>query len=276
MSVKRLVLACVFAAAVSACGQSKSNSETNRITAPTLVPSPASTSPTSVPHPAPSPSPANYAEKEGKTYFYVSAVSEEDQGKGKALGEVLPFRYRGEVEGVHTLELLGDEGRTLVTYECPTTCRIIKRRVGAKVERIPYERSSVIGSAFEDALSGRLLVASSKLRLATSTEDAIAASSSPSPAVAIPTAFRGEWNSDLAACGTGLNDSRLRIEPRQVRFYESDAAVTRLEQPSPRALRVTASFAGEGETWTDSFTLVLSRSGDELTIEGASRSRCPR
>lgn len=79
-----------------------------------------------------------------------------------------------------------------------------------------------------------------------------------------PELRRGEWNQELQACGTGLNDTPLRVERRKVCFYESDADVTSATIQNPRAVMLEASFAGEGEVWTDRFEMVLSRSGDQL------------
>lgn len=91
----------------------------------------------------------------------------------------------------------------------------------------------------------------------------------------IPAAFVGEWNANPDACGTGLSDSSLRIEPELIHFYESTGNVKRVKIVNSRTITVDASYAGEGQQWDDSRTLVLSRSGNELTIEGFTRTRCP-
>jgi hypothetical protein len=95
----------------------------------------------------------------------------------------------------------------------------------------------------------------------------------------VPVLFRGEWNEDLSACGSDSNDSRLRIYARKLAFYESDGEVKRVIFHNIRAITVRASFAGEGQVWDADQTLVLSRSGNDLTItkEGSSftRHRCP-
>lgn len=90
----------------------------------------------------------------------------------------------------------------------------------------------------------------------------------------IPAAFLGEWNERLADCGTGNNDTRLRIEPKRIRYYESDAEVRRVVIHNSRAVTVEASFAGEGETWNDTVQMVLSRSGADLTTGDLTRHRC--
>lgn len=98
--------------------------------------------------------------------------------------------------------------------------------------------------------------------------------------VQIPPAYLGEWNMDRAACGTGLNDSRLVLEPTRVRFYESVGDVSRVRIVPGGALEVTARFRGEGETWTDADRFVLSADGERLTSPAPSgpglvRRRCP-
>lgn len=196
--------------------------------------------------------------------MYISAVSEEDQKKGRAVGDVLMFRYLGEREEKHLLVRLEDDGSIMARYECASPCKVIKRTTNGAVERIPYDPSSVLGSVFEDALAGRLEIART-----TASKDTTAAST------AIPKPFQGEWNTDLAACGTGLNDSRLRITASEMQFYESTGKVTKVKSEGPRVISVTSSFSGEGEKWTNTEKLTLSPSGAELTIDGFARQRCP-
>jgi hypothetical protein len=206
----------------------------------------------------------HFDDQEGDTYFYASAVSEEDKKKGKAVGGVVNFRYLGESGGVHKIASVDDRGRALLRYECPTPCRIIKRTFDSEIERIPYDPQSVIGAAFEDALNGSLRVtrlsgADAKLRPSDNT---------------IPAAFIGEWNTDTGACGTDNNDSRLRISASHIRFYESDAEVQRVTVLNQRAIKVDASFAGEGQSWNDQVEFVLSRSGNDLSSGEIIRHRC--
>jgi hypothetical protein len=209
--------------------------------------------------------PANYEEKEGDTYFYVTAVSEEDRKTGKSAGNVVAFKYLGEKDGLYRLELVDDDGSRIGVSECPRQCKVIKStwRDGS-VKHVGFNPESVVGSAFEDAFNGHLKRAKSEPPL----------SKKESPTV-IPAAFLGEWNADKAACGTGLSDTRLRIEPKRLRFYESDGAVKRVTVHDDRSATVEASFSGEGQRWNDAVEMVLSRSGDELTIGDLTRSRCP-
>lgn len=93
---------------------------------------------------------------------------------------------------------------------------------------------------------------------------------------AIPAAFRGEWNGDLAACGSGRSESRLRIEADRVRFYESSGEVTGVRAEGERSVVVTARYTGEGDSWDRTDRLELSDDGRELRVGDAPvRYRCP-
>ena len=105
------------------------------------------------------------------------------------------------------------------------------------------------------------------------------AKSDPEAAAIIPARFHGEWNADLSACGTGLSETRLRIDAARLTFYESIGMVRRVEIESEQVVDVTAEYRGEGETWTDERRLSLSPDGASLTVTGQgstlTRSRCP-
>ena len=98
-------------------------------------------------------------------------------------------------------------------------------------------------------------------------------------ATAIPARFHGEWNQDLSACGTGASETRLRIGADRLRFYESAGEVREVDVVSDRLIEVTATYSGEGQTWTNERQLSLSPDGDTLTVTGdgatMTRSRCP-
>lgn len=207
-----------------------------------------------------------FEDREGDTYFYATAPTQEDENKGTVVGSVVGFRYLGARDGKHTIISVDNNGHTVLRYECSEPCKIIKRTFRGETDRIPYDTRSVLGAAFEDALNGSLHVAS---------KSTPSAEQQPATSVTIPLAFVGEWNDDLNACGTDNDDSRLRIEPKRVRFYESDGDVRVVEVINSRAIKVTASFAGEGQTWADSTDFVLSRSGEDLTSGGFTRHRCP-
>jgi len=260
MAIVRVGLAAAFSLIIAACGSTES-APVEQINEPELAPSPAE-APIQTPTP-PAESP-NYAEKDGDAYLYITAVTEEDQKKGKAVGDVVMFRYRGVRDGMHVLESISENGHVFSTAECAEPCRIIKRRFGGTTDRLPYEPNSIIGSAFEDAINHRLQPARGETQKKAAPDEDV-----------IPAAFRGSWNEKLVDCGTGLNDTKLEVEARRVRFYESDADVRRVTVENARTVTVVASFAGEGQTWNDSVSMVLSRSGNDLTIDGFTRHRCP-
>ena len=54
----------------------------------------------------------NYDEKDGSTYEYISVVSEDDTKKGKAIGDVSTFAFRGVVDGTYRISSVDNEGRT--------------------------------------------------------------------------------------------------------------------------------------------------------------------
>lgn len=94
------------------------------------------------------------------------------------------------------------------------------------------------------------------------------------PANTIPAVFHGEWNRLVADCGTGRNDSQLRIEARQLRFYESSGAVLSVREEG-RTIVVRARYAGEGQTWEAERRFTLSADGETLSADGLKRLRCP-
>ncbi|MCW4463688.1 hypothetical protein OK349_18435 [Sphingomonas sp. BT-65] len=89
----------------------------------------------------------------------------------------------------------------------------------------------------------------------------------------IPAAFRGEWNRTAADCGTGNNDSRLRIEAKRLRFHESSGDVIAVHGEG-RTITVRARYSGEGETWEDARSFTLSADGNTLSADGIERTRC--
>ena len=91
----------------------------------------------------------------------------------------------------------------------------------------------------------------------------------------IPVNFRGEWNARLEDCGTGRNDSRLVIDARTIRFYESRGEVTSVTRDGPRAISVEARYRGEGETRDRTTRMTLSGDSRRLTVGGLTRLRCP-
>lgn len=106
------------------------------------------------------------------------------------------------------------------------------------------------------------------------------AASAPSTASSrIPAAFHGEWNASLPACGSGADDSRLRIEAGRVRFHESAGEVTSVTAHSDREITVVARLTGEGQSWDHTRRWRLSSDGatleDVTDGSGPVRHRCP-
>ena len=101
----------------------------------------------------------------------------------------------------------------------------------------------------------------------------------PSAAATIPAPFRGEWNAALADCGTGRNDSSLRVAPDRVAFPGNSATVRAVEQHAEDEVSVFLEQSGSGETlrWERRWRLA-----DEGAIlqdmtdgGGLVRHRCP-
>ena len=91
----------------------------------------------------------------------------------------------------------------------------------------------------------------------------------------IPARFRGEWNTDTAACGSGSNDSRLVIAADTIRFYESSGPV-QSASADDNELTVVVRLTGEGETRDATYRFRLSADGRTLTDadSGLARQRC--
>ncbi len=228
----------------------------------TTEPPPVYTSVKSTPTPSlpPAPNP-NYAEHEGDRYFYVAEVSEEDRKNGKAVGNVSQYRFLGEKDGRLTLEGVTESGVSIGRLECARECRIMKSTIGPIVTRLPYSNTSIAGAAMEDALNGLLVP--------------VKAAPVPTVLTRIPSAFVGEYNDDLSACGTGMNDSRLRVRATTVAFDESETAVTRVILIGSKSVKVEGMADGEGQHWKTSFRLTLN-SNDGVSVDGAdTRARCP-
>ena len=99
------------------------------------------------------------------------------------------------------------------------------------------------------------------------------------PDMRIPERFIGEWNTELKDCGTGDNDSRLRIESERVRFHESSGTVQTAAVEADDTLALIAEFKGEGQTWLGEHRFRLSDDGQSLSERIGARElvrrRCP-
>lgn len=247
----------IIALAVAGCSD-------NETTEQRPVDTSVASTPTSDPPPAPTPTPMptpNYAEREGDRYFYVAEVSEEDRKNGNVVGNVSQYRYLGDRDGRLTLEGVTESGVSIGRLECARECRIMKSTIGESVTRLPYSNTSIAGAAMEDALNGLLVP--------------VKAAPVPTVLTRIPIAFIGEYNDDLSACGTGMNDSGLRVRATTVAFYESETAVTRVIPIGSKSVKIEGVAEGEGQRRKNSFRLTLI-SNDRLSVDGSdTRARCP-
>jgi hypothetical protein len=95
----------------------------------------------------------------------------------------------------------------------------------------------------------------------------------------VPTAFRGEWNTDLARCGTDLGEMRLSLTGASIGLYESGGPVLDVILEDEQTALLRTRLSGEGETWERPFRLRLTDDGRTLTdISGeipVVRHRCP-
>lgn len=94
----------------------------------------------------------------------------------------------------------------------------------------------------------------------------------------IPAALRGHWTGVNDACGDRSSDLELTVTPKSLIFHESVGTVTDVAPGPDGRVRVTASFTGEGDSWTRKVELRPSANGRELTMinDGAAvtRKRC--
>ena len=98
----------------------------------------------------------------------------------------------------------------------------------------------------------------------------------PPPGASVPARFHGEWNQVLADCGTGNNESRLRVEADRVAFYEASGPVVQATEEG-NDLQITVQLTGEGVTVEKRYAWRLSDDGQSLTdlAGGPVRLRCP-
>ncbi|WP_348672276.1 hypothetical protein [uncultured Abyssibacter sp.] len=90
----------------------------------------------------------------------------------------------------------------------------------------------------------------------------------------IPKGFRGEWNLHFEDCGSGRNDTRLRVDAEKIQFYESTAYVQAVERISPQEIRVDLRFSGEGDFWSRTYHYRLSNNRQALIdLSGESELR---
>lgn len=86
------------------------------------------------------------------------------------------------------------------------------------------------------------------------------------PLLEIPLQFWGEYNEELAACGTGSNETRLRISWDTIQFYESAGALREIIRLSDKSIIVVADHKSEGQHFTKTYQLQLSPDGQILKV----------
>ncbi len=92
------------------------------------------------------------------------------------------------------------------------------------------------------------------------------ASSFP-PVADLPRGLIGTWTADPAGRCTPGSEGRIVVEPKAVRFYESEARITTIAQVDPHSWSIDADVTGEGETRRSRFTLNLNEDGSLTRVE---------
>lgn len=102
-----------------------------------------------------------YAQKDGDTYMYVGAVTDEEKKQGK-VAPVVSFRNLGLRGEVQRLQIVGDNGLSVGTVECSAPCRVAKNSdLYGNITRQAVEPTSILAAAFRDAANGLMEVATS-------------------------------------------------------------------------------------------------------------------
>lgn len=210
----------------------------------------------------------NYDEEEDGTYFYVAAVSEEEEKEGKAVGSVVAYNYVGKNDkDQHVLLLVDNAGRTIRTSSCSEPCKIIRHNDG---ERTPYSPMSIIGSAFEDAINGKLIPKSQK-----ATKEAV---SYPQFVSSVPKAFQGRWD-EMTQDGCEGREARFAIEPAQFFNFEVQWDVTKVKLYSANEADIHTTTKDESGNQIDEIwefkTIDKGRSLTSRKSGGPFFRRCP-
>lgn len=102
----------------------------------------------------------HFVEHRKGIYYYLTAVSENDQKDGRGTGHALGFRYLGKTaDGDFKVASVTENGATIMTSTCADPCKIIHVSSG---EAVGYEPDTVIGGVFTDAMNGLLEVSAKK------------------------------------------------------------------------------------------------------------------
>ncbi|WP_311268682.1 hypothetical protein [Sphingobium sp. WCS2017Hpa-17] len=104
----------------------------------------------------------------------------------------------------------------------------------------------------------------------------------PTPAAApdglVPAAMQGRWAGAAERCGDKAAALELTVMPDQLLFHESVGTVKSVTQDKDGRAAVEAAFTGEGQSWTRTLALSLSKDGKALTVvndgTAVTRKRC--
>lgn len=119
----------------------------------TVAPAPVQSPP---PPLAPPPPSHRYDFVEGDVYGYIAAVSDEARKRGQVAGDVVTFRYLGFRNHEYHLEELNGRKEVIGFDSCLRPCVAVEEEYGGQVQRIANNPDSIIGAAFQDAMSGQL------------------------------------------------------------------------------------------------------------------------
>lgn len=134
--VYRIALACLMFTGIASCSEAE-NSE-NATETHSQVPVP------------------QYAQRDGNTYLYIGAITDEDQAQGKT-APVVAVRYIGAQGTTQRLEVVDDYGNRVLLFECEAPCRVAKQSSpDGTVSRLAIRPFSLLDAAFRDAFSGML------------------------------------------------------------------------------------------------------------------------
>lgn len=222
---------------------------------------------------APPPAKPNYQEAENGTYYYITAVSEDDRKKGKATGDVLGFRYSGKNEnGEHVISQISDQDRAIDTLVCKEPCKIIKSEDGS---RTPFVSNSIIGSVFEDAMLGHLAIKSKVEKITKKLEPKV---EYPKFASSVPKAFHGRWDEIVNDKCEG-REARFYFGPKDFANFEVQWNVSKVKLYSPTEMDMNTSTYDDNNNQVDTvWEFKLVDGGKSLTgrKKGASFfQKCP-
>ena len=85
-------------------------------------------------------------------------------------------------------------------------------------------------------------------------------------ALAIPAAFHGRWGMVPDDCTSTRGDAKglIIVDEDSIKFFESNATLTKVTLNAPENFTGTFAFTGEGESWTNSQNLKLTGSSNTL------------